>query len=122
MSENISLKIFTPDKTALNTKVAAVVLPYGKVNLTVVANRAPTSLMLKAGMLKILDNDGNITDIYFIDGGIADIADNVCTISTPHFIARHKIDMAKALELKNGESDNSSFYQMIIDSLIELGD
>ena len=52
---DISLKIFTPERTALNKKVYRVVLPYGKTNLTLIDERAPTSLLLNKCILQILD-------------------------------------------------------------------
>ena len=74
---DISLKIFTPERTALNKKVYRVVLPYGKTNLTLIDERAPTSLLLNKGTLQILDTDNQPTATYFIDGGVVDVA-NTC--------------------------------------------
>lgn len=115
MSDNISLKIFTPEKTALNKKVHRVVLPYGKTNLTVIDERAPTSLLLNQGILQILDEENKVVSIYFIDGGVVDIANNVCKISTQHLIAESVITEEKAAVLKECEPQNADYYQMIID-------
>jgi len=113
MSDDISLKIFTPEKTALNKKVHRVVLPMKKTNLTLIAERAPTSLLLVEGVLQILDENDDIAASYFIDGGIADAAENICKISTPKFLAVSAISKEKALELKQKEPQNAAFYEMI---------
>lgn len=54
MVQNVTLKIFTPEKTVYDKKVYRVVLPYSNTNLTVLEDRAPTSLVLHAGLMQIL--------------------------------------------------------------------
>lgn len=117
MAQNVTLKIFTPEKTALERKVYRVVLPYGNTNLTVLEDRAPTSLVLHAGMLQILREDDGVEDIYFIDSGVADIADNVCQISTAHLIHHDKISAEEAKELAEQEPQNAKFYKEITECL-----
>ncbi|MDO4162246.1 MAG: hypothetical protein Q4D80_04500 [Pseudomonadota bacterium] len=112
---DISLKIFTPEKTALNKKVYRVVLPFGKTNLTLIDERAPTSLLLNKGTLQILDHANQVEATYFIDGGVVDAADNICKISTLHLIAEADITEEKAVALKEAEPHNAAFYQMIED-------
>ena len=121
MAENVTLKIWTPERTVMNKKVYRVVLPYGKTNLTVLEDRAPTSLVISAGVLQILDESDRVTAWYFIDNGVADIADNVCKISTRHFMEHSQIDAAKAQELKMQEPENAVFYDMIIHYLENFG-
>ncbi len=113
MAQNISLKIFTPDKTALNRKVYRVVLPFGKTNLTLIEGRAPTSLLLNKGVLQILDESYKVTEAYFINGGVVDAAENVCKISTLRLIKTTDITLEKAEELANSEPQNAEFYQMV---------
>ncbi|MBQ8481333.1 MAG: hypothetical protein IJ532_02225 [Alphaproteobacteria bacterium] len=122
MAQNVTLKIFTPEKTALERKVYRVVLPYGNINLTVLEDRAPTSLVLHAGMLQILREDDSVEDIYFIDRGVADIADNVCQISTAHLIRYDKISVDEAKELAQQEPQNAEFYTMILETVEGLAD
>ena len=113
MAQNISLKIFTPEKTALSRKVYRVVVPYGTTNLTLIEQRAPTSLLLRAGALQILAEDNSVEDLYFIDGGVVDFAQDECKISTQHIIHRSKISRERALELSEAEPHNAEYYQMI---------
>lgn len=117
MAKNIKLEIFTPEKTALNKDIYRVVLPYGNTNLTIIEDRAPTSLVLHAGPLQILDETNQVEDLYFIDGGVVDAAQNVCKISVRHIIKRQNISIEQALELKQEEPQNAVFYQMIADYL-----
>ncbi|MBQ9271556.1 MAG: hypothetical protein IJ218_04770 [Alphaproteobacteria bacterium] len=121
MAQNITLQIFTPEKTAVNRKVYRVVLPYGTTNLTIIENRAPTSLILQDGALHILNEDDSIADTYFIDDGVVDVADNVCKISTRHIIHRSKISVERARELLVKEPQNESYYQAIINYLENFG-
>ena len=58
MAKDIGLKIYTPEKLALDKEIYRVVLPQGRSNLTIIKNRAPTSLILDTGVLQIL-NEGN---------------------------------------------------------------
>ena len=114
MAENITLQIWTPERTAFNQKVYRVVLPTGKTTLTVIEDRAPTSMMIYAGVMQILNPDDSIKDWYFIDKGVADIAQNVCRISTAHLLHHSRITVDKALELKEKEPENAVFYNMIV--------
>ena len=113
MAENVTLKIWTPERTAMNRKVYRVVLPYSDKNLTVIEDRAPTSLVINAGVMQILDEQDNVKDWYFVDSGVADIADNICQISTRHLIEHSHITAEKALQLKEQEPENAVFYDMI---------
>ena len=120
MSQNVTLTIYTPEKKALDKKVYRVVLPYGNTNLTVIEDRAPTSLVLHAGLLQILREDDSISESYFIDSGVADIADNVCKISTAHLIPSGSITAAEARELSEQEPQNAEFYGMIANTVEAL--
>ncbi|MBO6282092.1 MAG: hypothetical protein J6N49_06150 [Alphaproteobacteria bacterium] len=115
MARNIKLEIYTPEKTALNKNIYRVVLPYGNTNLTIIEDRAPTSLVLHAGPLKILSENNQIEDLYFIDGGVVDVAQNVCKISVCHIIHRRDISIEQAKGLAVEEPQNAVFYKMIAD-------
>ena len=114
MNNQITLDIYTPDKKAIHKIIYGVVLPYGKTNLTIINNRAPTSLLLHHGLLKILDENKKIIETYFIDGGVVDVAYNICKISTFRIINISDINKEKALELRELEMHNKDFYQMIV--------
>lgn len=117
MATEITLQIYTPERTVMNRRVYRVVLPYGRVNLTVMDGRAPTSLVLPAGKIDILAANHQIEASYFIDGGVVDIAENLCKLSTRHIIKTTAITKAQAEEYKQNEPQNEAFYNMIINTL-----
>lgn len=121
MAENITLQIYTPERTVLNKKVYRVVLPYGRTNLTLLEDRAPTSLVLHAGLLEILKEDNSVAEAYFVDGGVVDMADNLCKISVRNIIRREKITHDEALKCKEEQPHNALFYQMIADYIANFG-
>lgn len=122
MVQNVTLKIFTPEKTVYDKKVYRVVLPYSNTNLTVLEDRAPTSLVLHAGLMQILREDDSVAESYFIDSGVADIADNICQISTAHLVPFGKISATEARELAEHEPQNIGFYKMIVDYIQAFGE
>ncbi len=91
MEKHVRLKIFLPDRIYNESDVNRVVVPGEKGNLTVLPDRAPIVLSLVNGYVNVLDTHGNVTDQYFIRGGVADIADNVCTVSTEAVISEEDI-------------------------------
>ncbi|MBP5353035.1 MAG: hypothetical protein J6Y91_04650 [Alphaproteobacteria bacterium] len=114
MAQDIMLKIYTPERTFFNRAVHRVVLPYGRLNLTAMIDRAPLSLALPTGRIDILDAANNIESSYFVDGGVVDFAENVCKISTRHIIKTTAITLAQAQEKLQEEPQNADFYKMII--------
>ena len=82
MEKHVRLKIFTPDKVYKEQDVRRVVVPGADGDLTVLPERAPTAMVLTNGYVRVLDEHDGITDKYFIRGGIANIADDICAIST----------------------------------------
>lgn len=114
MAKDISLKIYTPEKLAVDKSVYRVVLPDGVQNLTIIKDRAPTSLILVAGVLKILDEHDSVVESYFVDGGVADVALNECKISTLHLIALDKISESEARSKMESEPESSGYYGMIV--------
>jgi F0F1-type ATP synthase epsilon subunit len=113
MAKKIGLKIYTPEKLALDKEIYRVVLPDGRLNLTVIEDRAPTSLILEAGVLQILDEADNVAEQYFVDTGVVDVAENICTISTLHLIKTDKINAEKAKAMIAEEPQSAKFYEMI---------
>ena len=100
-----------------------VVLPAVEGDLTVLSDRAPTSLLLRDGQVKVLDKENRIEHRYFVKGGIADIAQNVCNVSSEVIdeyndmtieLAEQKRDAAE----KQSEKD---YYQMIVDEFRVFG-
>jgi len=99
MALDITLKIYMPEKKALDKKVHRVVLPSDGKTLTVIKDRAPTLLFLDTGIVQILDDDDKITEEYFVANGAVDINNDTCTILTESVIDRREVDLNKAREL-----------------------
>lgn len=91
MEKHVHLKIFTPDKVYKEQDVRRVVVPGADGDLTVLPERAPTAMVLTNGYVRVLDEHDSITDKYFIRGGIANIADDICAISTEGVVSEDDI-------------------------------
>ncbi len=80
MAKNILLKISTPSKKILEKSVAKVSIPAFGGDLTILLDRAPSEILLKAGEIKILSEDAKVLETYETTEGIADIAGDTCAI------------------------------------------
>ncbi len=78
----VLIKLAQPNKVVESKEVFGVVLPACLGNLTVVLGQSPTIVLLKAGVISLLDNNGKVTQKFFINGGVADIANNICVVSS----------------------------------------
>ena len=113
MAQDINLTIYMPEKRVLNKKVYRVVLPTDNGTLTVIKDRAPTLLGLDMGILKILDENNEVTDEYFVADGSVDIHENTCTILTESAIQRKELNLEKARALY--DEFNNPFYKWLVD-------
>ncbi len=82
MEKNVELVIMLPDRVYKTVQVAKVVIPAAAGMMTVLPDRAPTTVLLEYGLLNILDGDNSVIERYFIKGGVADIAGDKCIIAT----------------------------------------
>lgn len=112
MALDIALKIYIPEKLVLDKKVHRVVIPsFGK-TLTVIKGRAPTLMVVDMGVVRILDEQNQVIEEYYVSGGAADIKEDTCSILTEAAINRKEIDLAKAEELYNEFAN--PFYEWLI--------
>ena len=79
-NQSVQLKIILPHKVLPAKTVARVVVPAVNGNLTVIPERAPTTLMLTNGILNVLSETGDSLDKYFIKR----IYHNFCNGRIPH--------------------------------------
>ncbi len=116
---SVVLKITRPGDALPEVKVAKVVLPAAQGNLTVLNERAPTSLLLKNGQIQALDDNNNIVKRFFVYGGVADVAQDVCQVFAEKVHAYDDITLALAQEnLAKAETPEvKDFYQLIIAEL-----
>lgn len=115
MALDIALKIYIPEKIALDEKVYRVVLPSDGKTLTVIKGRAPTLMVVDMGVVQILDENDRIVDEYYVSGGAADIKEDTCSVLTEAVINRKDVDLAKAQELYDEFAN--PFYKWLVDTL-----
>lgn len=119
MEKEVIFRLSRPYKVSRTTAVARVVLPAVKGDITIIPDRAPTLILLRDGLIQILDKANNPVERYFIKGGIADVARNRCAVSTEKVVAFDKINLERAAEKREKaiHDDDKAFYQMIVDTL-----
>lgn len=115
MAKNITLTIYMPERRVLEKQIYRVVLPCNGSTLTVIDERAPTLLSLDMGVIKILDEDMNITEEYYVSGGAVDVHDNSCTILTEGFYNSRELSLDKARELLT--ENQTPFIEWIVNYL-----
>ena len=76
----IALEIYAPEKLILRDKADKVVLPIAEGTLTIIKERAPRLQALTAGDVVLLDEANREVKRVGISGGVADIAEDKCTI------------------------------------------
>lgn len=120
MNDKVTLKIATPADLVLDAETARVMLPASKGDMTILPQRAPLVVVLRNGLVQLLDSQGKAESGYFIMGGIAEIAADKCMISTEMVIPEDKITTDEAeKQAQNQElsSEERIFYQEIVNRL-----
>lgn len=87
--------VVTPEKTALEQDASFVVVPLFDGEFGVGKGHSPTIGRLGFGELRITDFGGKVNR-YYVDGGFAQIADDVVTILTGRFTAAANLDVQAA--------------------------
>lgn len=87
--------VVTPESPLFDDTVSDVILPAHDGMYGVQTGHAPTLLRLGAGPLTIRTADRRELK-YFIDGGVAQIKDNVLTILTDQAVTPDKLDVESA--------------------------
>ena len=103
-NQSIQLKIVLPHKVLPAKGVARVIVPAVKGNLTVIPDRAPTTLMLANGILNVLNEAGESQDKYFVKSGVANIAADECVVMTEKALNLKEIDIQELSVLREEHS------------------
>ncbi len=114
---SVQLQLCTPEQLVTDEKVVKVLLPVPEGTLTVIEDKAPTSLMLTLGLVATMDSNNKIIKRWFISGGFADVANNVCKVAADKVVDLDKVNLSQ-LEQDTAE-DN--FYQSIYQYLKAFG-
>jgi F-type H+-transporting ATPase subunit epsilon len=90
--KSVQCVVVTPERTVLDEAVDFVALPMYDGELGVLPGRAPLIGRLGCGELRTVH--GSDTHRYFVDGGFAQVRDNVVTVLTPKAMRAEDIDPA----------------------------
>lgn len=122
MENKIALTLSKPYSLVLeDVAVDRVLLPAAKGDITILPRRAPTQLLLRNGVMHILDAEGKPLETYFLKGGVAEIVSNKCLVAAEDSIAFDRINLQQLEELLGREEEyhlgDRAFYEMIADYL-----
>ena len=93
MAATFQLVVVTPETTALDATVDYVSIPAVDGELGVMANHAPLIARLACGELRLQSNGK--TERLYVDGGFAQIADNVVSVLTGQVLQLSEIDASR---------------------------
>jgi F-type H+-transporting ATPase subunit epsilon len=88
--KTVQCVVVTPERAVLDETVDFVALPMSDGELGVLHGRAPLIGRLGYGELRLLR--GNDAQRYYVDGGFAQIRDNVVTVLTARAVRGNDID------------------------------
>ena len=86
--------VVTPERQVLDEQVDSVALPMYDGELGVLPGRAPLIGRLGPGELRI--RHGDATRRFFVDGGFAQVRNDVVTVLTPRALKAEEIDVGAA--------------------------
>lgn len=92
--KTIQCVVVTPERAVLDEAVDFVALPMYDGELGVLPGRAP--LIGRLGYGELRTRRGAETRRLFVDGGFAEVRDNVVTVLTPRAVRAEEIDVAAA--------------------------
>lgn len=93
-SRSVQCVVVTPERAVLDEAVDFVVLPMYDGELGVLPGRAPLIGRLGAGELRT--TRGGTVKRYFVDGGFAQVRDDVVSVLTPRALKAEEINTAAA--------------------------
>ena len=117
--KEILFRISRPYEIFSTQIVAAVQLPAVNGDITILPDRAPTMLLLRNGLIRILDNQLKVVESYFVKGGVADVARDRCAVSSEEVFNLAKITIERAKEKKEASlhEEDKNFYDYVISVL-----
>jgi F-type H+-transporting ATPase subunit epsilon len=91
----ITLEIVSPEKLLLSRDVDMVVIPAFEGDMGVLEGHAPTTVVLRGGVVSLYAGD-QITDSLFVAGGFAEVTPERCTVLAGEAMPVNEIDRAEA--------------------------
>lgn len=105
--DRLQCVVVTPERTLFDQLVDFVALPLYDGELGVLPGRTP--LIGRLGFGELRTQDGGVTRRYFVDGGFAQVRDDVVTILTNRAIPSADVDAAAAeTELETAQARTSA--------------
>ena len=87
------LELVTPESVLLDRRVAAVTLPASEGMMQVLPGHAPLILAIRPGVVEIIDEIGKAASVrYFVEGGFAEISQEICVLLLENAINYDLID------------------------------
>ena len=119
MANQVKLSIILPAQTYLEEEVSSVIIPAVRSDIDILPERAPSVFVLDYGLVQVLGSGGQVKARYFIQSGMADVAENRCKVMTTGLVPFDDITPHDAkLKLDSAPNENERlFYQMILDHL-----
>ena len=117
MGKEVNVSIVLPARTYLQETVASVIVPAIRADIDILPDRAPSIFALDFGLVKLFNQNGTLKDSYFIQPGMAEVANNECKIMTQGVISANEVSAYDAKKkLAEAESEQMKlFYQMVLD-------
>ncbi len=91
-SASIQLAVITPERQVVQAEASEVILPAHDGQLGVLRDRAPLMCELGVGTLRYTAN--GVSEQVFVDGGFAQVNDNVVQVLSPHALRSNEVNAA----------------------------
>ena len=87
--------VVTPEQQVMDLQVKQTILPAHDGQMGILSDRAPLLVKLGLGPLTVHGTDGK-RSVYFVDGGVAQMKENVLTIATTEATPVEELSVAQA--------------------------
>jgi len=121
MADTTAFELVTPARVMISRDAGMVVAPGVEGLFGVLPRHAPLISTLQRGIVEVYDN-GQVTDRIMVDGGIADVAEDRCTILAER-AEKLDADNKAAVEAQlqsakeNGQDNVVDFLEAVLDAL-----
>lgn len=121
MAEPTNFELVTPSRIMISRDAEMVVVPGAEGLFGVLHRHAPMLSTLKRGVVDVYDK-GQISDKVMIDGGIADVREDGCTIlaeRAERLEVNRKSDLQARLKAAQdgGQDNEADFLKAVLDAL-----
>ena len=121
MAETTAFELVTPARVMISRDAGMVVAPGVEGLFGVLPRHAPLISTLQRGIVEVHDN-GQVTDRIMVDGGIADVKEDRCTILAER---AEKLDSSRKADLEvkrdqaeaEGKENEADFLKAVITEL-----